>query len=175
MRRTSVRLGRYIGQRKTATEIIMGEERSYRVALHGEVLSARSRSGHKHVRSYYDAIKGLPRTNGIMNEFRNYVGMLEGLDAVNGGMYYSEKDEMFVGDWSIQTPEIYHRHKELGTYFTRDGMEFSGHNDEDLVDLVNIGGQYQTHIQWDAANGLCGLCGEQMSGEIMMMHRFYQF
>ena len=158
--------------RKTATEIIMGEERDYREALHGEVLSARSRSGHRHVRSYYDSIKGLPRTNGVLDNVRGHLSNLESLDAVKGNMYYSEKDELFVGDWSIQTPEIYHRHKELGAYFTRDGMEFSGHNDEDLV---NIGGQYQTHIQWDAANGLCGLCGEQMSGEIMMMHKFYQF
>ena len=152
------------------TEIIMGEERAHR-----EVLSARSRSGHKTVRSYYDVIKHLPRNGGVMDEVRHHVDMLENLDAVNGNMYYSEKDELFVGDWSIQTPEIYHRHKELGTYFTMDGMDFSGHNDEDLVDRVNIGGQYQTHIQWDAANGLCGLCGEQMSGEIMMTHKFYQF
>ncbi len=153
----------------------MGEEREYKTPLYEEMEAAQSRSGYKHVRSYYDAIKYLPRTSGVLDDVRGHVSNLEGLDAVHGNMYYSEKNELFVGDWSIQTPEIYHRHKELGTYFTRDGMDFSGHNDEDLVDLVNIGGQYQTHIQWDAADGLCGLCGEQMSGEVMMMHKFYQF
>ena len=133
---------------------------------------AQRKSGHKNVRSYYEQIKHLPRTHGTMNEFRNHVGVLEGLDAPNGNMYYGEKDELFVGDWSIQTPEIYHRHKELGTYMTLDGMAFSGYlSDTDRVDVNH----YKTHIQWDAADGLCGLCGEQMSGEVMMMHKFYQF
>ncbi len=149
----------------------MGEERSYREARHGEVLSARSRSGHKNVRSYYDAIKHLHRTNGVLDGVRGHLSNLEGLDAVMGGMYYSEKDELFVGDWSIQTPEIYHRHKELGELMTMDGMDFVDHHDSEEVHP----NYYRTHIQWDAANGLCGLCGEQMSGEIMMMHKFYQF
>ena len=152
----------------------MGHEREYRADLASDVLATQSRSGHKTVRSYYDAIRQLPRTNGMMNEFRNHVGVLESLDAVHGNMYYSAKDELFVGDWSIQTPEIYHRHKELGIYFTTDGMHFPVYNDDDLVDLAKVG-NYKTHIMWDAAKGECGLCGEHMPGEIMMMHRFYQF
>ena len=88
---------------------------------------------------------------------------------------------MFVGDWSIQTPEIYHRHKELGAYLTQDGMNFMA---DSIHDYNKHNGKcpcgcretrYKTHIQWDAANGKCGLCGEQMSGEVMMMHKFYQF
>ncbi len=152
----------------------MGQEREYRESLHDDVLSAQSRSGHHHVRSYYNAIKNLPRVGGVLENVKEHVSNLEGLDAVHGNMYYSEKEEMFVGDWSIETPEIYHRHKELGMYFTTDGMHFPVYHDDDLVDLAKVG-HYNTHIMWDAAKGLCGLCGEQMPGEIMMMHRFYQF
>ena len=164
----------YSCQRKTAMEIMMGEEKAYRESQDGDVLAAQSRSCHNTVLAYYNAIRWIPRLSGVMEDARHHVSMLERLDAVMGGMYYSEKDELFVGDWSIQTPEIYHRHKELGMYFTADGMDFTGYHDDDLVDLAALG-NYKTHIQWDAANGLCGLCGEQMSGEIMMMHRFYQF
>ena len=150
----------------------MEEEREYKTPQYEEMEAAQSGSGHSHVRSYYGYIRGLPRINGVLDNVRGHLSNLEGLDAVNGDMYYSEKDELFVGDWSIQTPEIYHRHKELGTYFTFDGMEFTGYHDDDLVDLI---GRYKTHIMWDAANGECGLCGEHMSGEVMMMHKFYQF
>ena len=150
----------------------MGEEREYREAMHGKELIAQYKSEQKRVLIYYEAIRHLPRTSGVMDEFRHHVSMLEGLDAVHGNMYYSERDEMFVGDWSIQTPEIYHRHKELGTYMTREGMDFKSYHDPDSIVIED---HYKTHIQWDAANGLCGLCGEQMSGEIMMMHKFYQF
>jgi len=158
----------------TATEVMMGQEREYMELRQGGMERAQSRSGHKHVRSYYDAIKHLPRTSGVLDDVKGHLSNLEGLDAVNGNMYYSEKDEMFVGDWSIQSPEIYHRHKELGTYFTMDGMDFTGYHDDDLV-VAGAAGQYKTHIQWDAAKGECGLCGEHMSGEVMMMHLFYQF
>ena len=151
----------------------MGQELREKGYGRVDVLDAQRESGHQHVRSYYDAIKHLPRTGGVMDEHRRHVGVLEHLDAVNGNMYYSEHDEMYVGDWSIQAPEIYHRHKELGNYFTRDGMEFTGYHEDDLVDDKRA--HYRTHIQWDAADGKCGLCGEQMSGEVMMMHKFYQF
>ena len=157
----------------TATEIRMGEERAYRESQEDDVLGAQSRSRHKNVRTYYDVIKHLPRTNGIMNEHKNHVGVLEGLDAVNGNIYYSERDEMFVGDWSIATPEIYHRHKELGEYMTADGMVFT--DPCPCAVCKNDTSHYRTHIQWDAGDGECGLCGEQMSGEVMMMHKFYQF
>ena len=149
----------------------MEEEREFKTPLYEEMESAQSRSGHNTVRSYYDAIRYLPCTNGTMNKFRHHVSMLEGLDAVHGNMYYSTKDELFVGDWSIETPEIYHRHKELGTYMTMDGMSFWNQDPDNIVDID----KYQTHIMWDAANGECVLCGEHMSGEVMMMHKFYQF
>ena len=152
----------------------MGYDREYREDLASDLVNWQSRSGHNTAQSYYDAIRHIPRTNGTMNEFKHHVNMLEGLDSVHGNLYYSEKDELFVGDWSIQSPEIYHRHKELGTYFTMDGMEFTGHHDEDLVIMDSVG-RYKTNIMWDAANGECGLCRERMSGEVMMMHKFYQF
>lgn len=152
----------------------MGEEREYWEQLTWDKQAAQKASGYTNVRAYYDAIKGLPRTNGVLNQFRNHVGILEGLDATHGNMYYGEKDELFVGAWSIETPEIFHRHKELGAYFTMNGMDFTGHHDDDLVDEGSVD-RYKTHIQWDAAKGECGLCGEQMPGEILMMHKFYQF
>ena len=165
--------GFFTQRRVTATEIIlMGQKEYYESQDRDNVEGAQSRSGHQHVRSYYDVIKHLPRKRGVMDEARHHVSMLENLDAVNGNMYYSEKDEFYVDEWSIQTPEIYHRHKELGTYFTRDGMDMYG--ERDIVTEAAMD-NYITYIQWDAAGGLCGLCGVQMPGEILMMHKFYQF
>ena len=154
--------------RKTATEIMMGQEREYREDNLSDMEQAQRESGHPNVMSYYHVLKTLPRHKGVLQEAKRHVSMLELFDAPNHDMYYSEKDEFFVDNWSIQTPELYHRHKELGTYQTMDGMAFWKGDEADAPD------HYTTHIMWDAAGGECGLCGEHMSGEIMMMHKFYQ-
>lgn len=158
---------------KTATEIMMGEERAYRNDQLSDRDVAERNSGYPDIRSYYQAMKQLPRDHGVMEGVKEVVSWLEMFDAPRGDMYYAEKDEFFVGEWSIQSPELYHRHKELGVYFTMNGMEFSGKHDDDLI-IRSQPGTYKTYIMWDAANGTCGLCTEEIPGEIMMMHKFYQ-
>jgi hypothetical protein len=101
--------------------------------------------------------------------------MLEMFDAPNQDMCYAEKDEFFVDEWSIRTPELYHRHKELGTWITADGMDFQGYAPDTRDNEEYYVKHYKTHIMWDAAKGTCGLCGDKIPGEIMMMHKFYQF
>lgn len=160
-------------QGKTATEIMMGTERAYGSSQLGDMEQAQQQSGHPDVMSYYNSMKQLPRDNGVMQGAKEVMSWLKMFDASKGGMYYAEKDEFFVGEWSIQTPELYHRHKELGVYFTMDGMHFTNKHDYDLITHKELG-TYKTYIMWDAANGECGLCEEHMPGEIMMMHRFYQ-
>jgi len=158
----------------TATEIIlMGEEREYWLSKQEDVTQAQRETGHKFVQSYYQALMALPRNNrGEISECANHVSQLEMLDSMGGNMYYSEEDEFYVDEWSIQTPELYHRHKELGTYITADGMAFQGYAPETAA--VDYPKHYQTHVQWDSAGGKCGLCLKEMPGEIMMMHKFYQ-
>ena len=92
--------------RKTATEIMMGEESSYRQDMLSDHKQAQHESGHPNVMSYYHVLKTLPRTKGVVQGAREHVNMLEMFDAPNRDMYYSEKDEFFVDDWSIQTHEL---------------------------------------------------------------------
>ncbi len=144
--------------RKTATEISMMQK-----------------AGYHHVKSYYQAIKHLPRKDRrVVDEAEAQVKMLESL---GGGEYmcYSNKDEFFVDEWSIKTPELYHRHKELGTYRTSDGMAFTHWGRPDDTIEPSFVSFYETHVMWDAANGTCELCDVEIPGEIMMMHKFYQF
>ena len=156
---------------RTATEIMMGHEREYRESLMDDRNIAKKETGYGDIKAYYSSIKSMGYVEGVVLNARAHVKMLEMMDAPEGNMYYSEKDEFYVDEWSIQTPEIYHRHKELGTYLTSDGMHIEAYKPE----WAEVSSVYETHIQWDAANGECGLCGVQMPGEIMMMHCFYQF
>ena len=146
----------------------MSQERDYYNDKQNAREYAQDKTGHEHVKSYYQALKYMPRKKGVIDEFRRHLAMLEMLDAPDGNMYYSEKDEFFVDNWSIQSPELYHRHKEFGNYMTIHGMEFMEYDKPDDPSY------YRTHVQWDAAGGVCGLCDKHMPGEIMMMHNFYK-
>jgi len=159
-------------QHMTATEVVMSQEREYRESQLYDRDRAISETGQDNVKGYYNAIRNMMYIKGVVMGAKEHVKMLENFDAPDGNMYYSEKDEFFVDNWSIKTPEIYHRHKELGTYMTMDGMGFKSYH---APDSEVIKDHYKTHIMWDAAKGECGLCGEHMPGEIMMMHLFYQF
>lgn len=127
-------------------------------------------------RTFYDRIRHMVREGEVLKYAREYVDHLEVINGADN-MYHSEKDELFVGDWSIATPEIYHRHKELGTFMTMDGMAFNTTSFTIPKEDVKVPHSmyYETHIMWDAAGGECGLCREHLPGEIMMMHKFYQF
>ena len=127
------------------------------------------------VKEYYKELMTIPlSSDGVVYNPQKHVDILSSLD---GGpqMYYTEPDDLFVGDWNIAGPEIYHRHKELGTFTTMDGMNLWAVDDLGKCPCGCEVDSDETHVQYDAAKGLCGLCNEQMPGEIMMMHKFYQF
>ena len=64
-------------------------------------------------------------------------------------------DAVYIDDWNLSSPELTHRHRELGVRLSSyDNKHYSS--------------------EFDVQQGKCVLCGEEVPGEYVMVHNFYR-
>lgn len=83
----------------------------------------------------------------------------------------SDKEDIFVGEWSVSSEFVYHRHLELGTYTT-----FNGHDREGIHPICP--GHLMPSTAWEAfimvwVDDTCTLCGEKMPEEVYTIYRMF--
>ncbi len=74
---------------------------------------------------------------------------------MDGGMMIGEQreEDIFIDDWNVSSPELVHRHPEFG--------------------YLRVPGA-QGIVEVDTTKGKCDLCHKVISGELDMIHTFYQ-
>jgi hypothetical protein len=104
--------------------------------------------------SYYrEVVTRMPLEDGVILGAGTHVDALAKLAL--GGLYVLDPDsvDIYVGRWRVNGRHLTHKHPEFGTVktgWTTGLVECGLHEDE------------------------CDLCGEEIPGEIAMMHHFYR-